>query len=92
MNNLFLTGQIGIGKSTLLKKIIEKINLSIGGYITEKAIKDSIKIVTVRSLYDSVEKHTIAKINTKDASKKVFVNSFNSIATSILHMSLNIGI
>lgn len=88
MNNLFLTGQIGIGKSTLLKKIIEKINLSIGGYITEKTIKDSIKIFTVRSLYNGIEKHTIAKIYTKDASKKVFVNSFNSIAASVLHMSL----
>ena len=88
MNNLFLTGEVGIGKSTILKDALEKINLSIGGYITERSIEDNIKTFTIKSLYDGVEKHVIAKSNAKDNSKEIFINSFEIELPSILDNSL----
>ena len=66
MNNLFLTGKIGVGKSTILKKILEKINTSIGGYVTERIINPPIKTYRIRSLYDGIQKFSIANINLND--------------------------
>ncbi|WML37687.1 nucleoside-triphosphatase [Clostridium sp. OS1-26] len=36
MKNIFITGKRGVGKSTLLKKIIEEVDCSIGGFVQEK--------------------------------------------------------
>lgn len=88
MKNLFLTGDIEVGKSTILKKILEKINMTMGGYITEKHIRDNTKTFIVKSLYNCVENHTIAKVNTKKRSKEVFLDSFESKLPSILDNSL----
>lgn len=88
MNNLFLTGEIRVGKSTILKNILKKTNLSIGGYITERSIKENIKTFTIKSLYDGIEKHTISKKNIKDGSKEIFIDSFKMGITSILDNSL----
>lgn len=89
MHNLFLTGKIGIGKSTILENVLERINVSIGGYITERNIQGHIKTFTIRSLYDGVEKHTIANINTIDKSKEIFLDSFKTGIPSILDKSLH---
>lgn len=74
MTNLFLTGQVGIGKSTILQEVLEKLNLSIGGYITEKVDEDNIRTFTVKSLYDGVEKYTIGKVNKKNGSR-IFIKN-----------------
>ena len=62
MKNLFLTGEIGVGKSTLLKKLIEKINTSIGGYVTERVIDNNTLKYNLISLYDGTEEYTISKM------------------------------
>ena len=88
MNNLLLTGKVGVGKSTILKEVLEKLNLSMGGYVTERSVKNHIKTFTIRSLYNGIEKHNIAKINTIDYSKKIFINTFETVILSILDKSL----
>lgn len=88
MYNLFLTGEKRIGKSTTLRHVIERVNLSIGGYITERNIQDNTKSFTVRSLYDGIEKHIIANVNIKDKSKEVFLDSFETGLSTILDNSL----
>ncbi len=88
MHNLFLTGKIKIGKSTILENVLEMIDLSIGGYITERKIQDSINTFTVRSLNDGIETHIIANTGAIDKMKKVSVDSFKIGLTSILDNSL----
>ncbi len=88
MNNLFLTGKKGVGKSTLLNKIIKEVDLSIGGYITEKKIEEHIKTFTIVSLYDYTEKYPIAKINIKKYSKEIFVDNFKYPIVTLLDKSL----
>lgn len=88
MHNLFLTGEIGIGKSTILKDILERVNSTIGGYITERDIQDNIMTFTTRSLYNGGEEYTIAKVNRMTKSKEVFVDAFEIGLKSVLDNSL----
>ena len=88
MNNLFLTGKIGVGKSTVLKEVLERVNISIGGYITERIIHGPIRTYVIRSLYDNVEKFTIAKINSIDWSKEIFIDSFDTHIPLIIDNSI----
>ncbi len=89
MKNLFLTGEIGVGKSTLLKKLIEKINTSIGGYVTERVINNNILKYNLISLYDGTEEYSISKmpLNRHSNNPEVFLSSFNEGAFSILEKS-----
>ena len=87
MNNLFLTGKKGVGKSTIIKNIIEKINYPLGGYITKKEIEDHIKTFSIRSLYDD-EIYPIAKVNIKTFEKEIFVDNFKGPIPLILDKSL----
>lgn len=36
VTNIFITGEIGIGKSTLVKKVIKNLDCIIGGFMQEK--------------------------------------------------------
>ena len=89
MKNLFLTGEIGVGKSTLLKKLIEKINTSIGGYVTERVINNNILKYNLISLYDGIEEYSISQmpLNRHSNNPEVFLSSFNEGAFSILEKS-----
>ncbi|WP_461614061.1 nucleoside-triphosphatase [Clostridium sp. Marseille-QA1073] len=89
MKNLFLTGEIGVGKSTLLKKLIEKINTSIGGYVTERVIDNNILKYNLISLYDGIEEYSISQmpLNRHSNNPEVFLSSFNEGAFSILEKS-----
>ncbi|WP_291569146.1 MULTISPECIES: nucleoside-triphosphatase [unclassified Clostridium] len=89
MRNLFLTGEMGIGKSTILKKLIEKINTSIGGYITEKIIDNHTVKFNLVSLYDGNEEYTISKMSLNDHlnDAEIFLSSFNEGGFSILEKS-----
>lgn len=88
MINLFLTGKVGVGKSTLLMNVIEKIDLSIGGYITEKEFEGHTKIFIIRSLYNYIEKYPIAKVDKKNSRKKIYRDNFRYSITSTLDKSL----
>ncbi|NMB07445.1 MAG: hypothetical protein GX981_03520 [Tissierellia bacterium] len=88
MNNLFLTGKKGVGKSTIINKIIEKVNCSIGGYITEKQVENNIKTFTIISLYNNKDRYPIAKINEKNFEKKIFTDNFKHHIPLTLDKSL----
>ena len=88
MNNLFLTGKIGVGKSTILKNALKKIDLSVGGYVTERIFEGYYRKYIVKSLYDNKEKYTIIKVDSRDNSKKSFMEAFENGVVSILDKSL----
>lgn len=87
MRNLFLTGKKGIGKSTILKNALKQLNVSIGGYVTERILEGHYTKFIVKSLYDNVEEYTIIKVDTKNNSKKIYKDSFENGLVSILDKS-----
>lgn len=87
MNNLFLTGKKGVGKSTLLKKALKKLDVSIGGYITEKRFDGYYRKHIAKSLYNEDE-YIIVKSDTRDNSREGFVEAFEDGVVSILNKSL----
>lgn len=88
MKNLFLTGKVGIGKSTILQNALKEFNLSIGGYITQRIFEGYYRKYIVKSLYDNMEEYTIVKVDSRDNSKEGFIEAFENGAISILDKSL----
>ena len=87
MNNLFLTGQIGIGKSTLLQNVLKELNLSIGGYTTQRVFEGYYRKYIVKFLYD-MEEFTILKVDSRDNSKQIYPLIFERDLISVLDKSL----
>jgi len=88
MKNIFLTGDKGIGKSTLLFKIVNKIDCSIGGFYEKKIVyRDEIKFDMV-SLYDGRCNNIIGKIN-KHKLPEIYKDIFETVGVEILTNSLN---
>lgn len=52
MYNIFLTGKSGAGKSTIIKKLIEKMDCLTGGFIENKVFKNCGTVYEITSLYD----------------------------------------
>lgn len=88
MNNLFLTGPVGIGKSTILQNILKEINLSIGGYITSRVYEEHYMKFVAKSLIDDLEHYTIIEVDTKKNLMKVFKESFETGLIQILDKSI----
>ena len=88
MKNIFLTGEKHIGKSTLIQSILNRLNLSVGGYITERVIKNNKTTYIARSLYNGSESYPIANVNNSDRTREVFMDSFDIGIVSILEKSL----
>ena len=40
MRNLFLTGAVGVGKSTVLRRVLDRIPAHVGGFLTERTNAD----------------------------------------------------
>lgn len=87
MNNVFLTGEVGVGKSTILQNVLKKIDISIGGYTTKRVYQEHYMRFMVNSLYDKSELYTIIEVNLKDNSKKVYRESFETGLIQILDKS-----
>lgn len=88
MKNIFLTGKKRIGKSTLIQHILDRLNLPVGGYITERIIEDNKRSYIIKSLYDHSESYPIANIDDTDCSREIFLDSFDIGIVSILEKSL----
>ncbi len=88
MVNLLLTGDIGVGKSTILMSILEKIDMSIGGYITEKILDYPRASYAARSLYDGVEKVKIANTNQILGEMEVYKDTFEKFLPLIIEKSM----
>ncbi|MCY6369037.1 nucleoside-triphosphatase [Clostridium ganghwense] len=83
MKNIFLTGEPGIGKTTLLKNILESLDTSIGGFINEVKYNKQIKQWHIQSLQDGKkEKITDCFDNVKN-----YNDVINKTCTGILYNS-----
>ncbi len=78
MKNLFLTGKVGVGKSTILKNALKEFDISVGGYITKRIFDGYYRKYTVKSLYDNKEEYTIVRVDSRDNSKEGFMSSFEN--------------
>ena len=88
LNNIFLTGPVGVGKSTILYNALKELDVSLGGYITQRVYeKDYMKFI-VKSLYD-MEQHTIIEIDTNRNLKRVFTEVFENGLIHILDKSID---
>lgn len=87
MTNLFLTGDISVGKTTVLKQALDRIESSIGGFTTERIINGNLRSYVCLSLYDNTKQFTIAEVDSSDWSKRVFVKAFSKDLVSILDKS-----
>lgn len=86
MNNIFLTGKSGSGKSTILKKLIEKMDCSTGGFIENKTFENNKTIYEIKSLYDGCS----GVIGIVSGEKKFRINPsiFETLGVKILSDSL----
>lgn len=89
MNNLFLTGDQQIGKSTIVKRVIKMLDNSIGGYLTSRNFVGDEMVFTVLSLYDRTSNFDIAKINRSKSTKKIYLNIFREDLIEVLDKSLD---
>ncbi|MEG0370728.1 MAG: nucleoside-triphosphatase, partial [Clostridium sp.] len=94
MNNILLTGNMGVGKTTLLYKIIERLNISVGGFKVDRIIEQigstTKKQFFISSLLNGRDKYKIA--NTRLLNNHwdidIFNDSFEIAAKTILQESL----
>ncbi len=87
MYNLFLFGDVGIGKSTLLKKVLKYVDSSIGGFMEEKVLKGDKTFHNMISLYDG-QSNNIIGVSEKTCKKpKVFTYVFEKNGVEILKKS-----
>lgn len=90
MKNIFLTGEVQIGKSTALKKIMKMLNLEYGGYLGHSLYSgkyNTIKLIEVKSLYNN-NIYRLAKIDKVRNSIEVYRNSFEEKLAVDLKKSL----
>ncbi len=79
--NIFLTGDIGVGKTTAIKRFLDKTNLSYGGFLTEK-----LKAEVILTDLISGKMEIVAK---KDNSNwKVIKKGFDSPGKSAIERAL----
>ena len=89
MNNIFITGEIGIGKTTSLNKILDlvknniKKDFKIGGYKCIKDIKtkdnDTIITYSILSL-SNLSTYKIIEVSKKEGHRKIYPSSFDDFS------------
>lgn len=89
MKNLFLTGKKGVGKSTLLKKALNKLDVSLGGYTTERVFEGYYRNYVVKSLCNTNEEYRIIRVDSRDNSKVWFPEVFEEGLVPLLDKSLS---
>lgn len=73
MKNIFLTGEVGIGKTTVLRKVINRTDGFYGGYLGYSVIEDGFKDIRINSLVNLSTKYKLARIDRKKH-KPLYVN------------------
>lgn len=63
MKNIFLTGDVGIGKTTVLRKVINRTDGYYGGYLGSSVSDDRFKHISINSLMNLSRKYDLAKID-----------------------------
>lgn len=90
MKNILLTGEIQVGKTTLLNKVINSLNTSIGGFQTNRIIENNKKEFFINPLKDKSKEYKIATIVSEENSHKVeaYTNTFNFIGKNIIEKDI----
>ncbi len=91
LKNLFLTGKKGVGKTTLLKKALGKLDVSIGGYTTQRVFEGYYRNYVAKSFCDD-EEYQIIKVDSRDDSKVWFPDVFEKHLVPLLDKSLNMDL
>jgi len=89
--NVFITGKKGIGKSTLLNKIINIVGCALGGFVQGKEFTDEKISYKIISLYNPKQNYTIGIYDKKKAYLNTDINIFNVVSEEILQRCLNSG-
>lgn len=91
INNIFFTGTVGIGKSTALKRVLEEVNVSIGGFLTKKNTYQWGSEISITSLNNYNDTHIFARVGIgEDISEAVIdIDTFDTYAVEIIDKSLN---
>lgn len=92
MKNIFLTGEIQIGKSTLLRKVLkvlDETNLTIGGFQTDRNMEDDKTDFVINSIFNN-SSYRIATINSIGSDFKItaYTKSFEDAANTIIRDSI----
>lgn len=91
ISNILLTGNIGVGKSTIVRNVLKVIDFKCGGYIEEKSKNDNIEEIKLISLIDNNEEGIIAirDIITKEVIGNTEV--FDTLGSECLEKSLKLS-
>lgn len=84
IKNIFLTGDMNIGKTTILKKVINRVDGLYGGYMGYSEIDSGHKYIKATSLNNLAEDYLLAKIDCSKR-KSICVNeeAFNKLGREI---------
>ena len=91
MKNILICGPPGVGKTTLIKKILEKLNLKAGGFYTEE-IRERSNRVGFKIISLDNQEGILAHINIKDSQRVgrygVNINDLENIGARSLEQAL----
>lgn len=90
MKNLFISGDIGVGKSHLLRNVLEELNVSLGGFITGKDYDQQGHSVYIKSLNDFVSFQNVAYVvgGTDIYSATVYSENFDDFGAKTIEYSI----
>lgn len=88
MHNLFLTAPSGTGKSTIIKKILCELNISIGGFQVERCINNEGNIYFDMISVKDKENNNIIGECTKNKNPIANIYTFETKGVEILNTSL----
>ena len=89
--NYLLTGHPGVGKTTIIKKLLEKLKLPAGGFYTEEIREDNIRMgfaVVTLSGFKGILAHRNFKSRYKVGNYRVGVYTLNRIGVKEIQMRL----
>ncbi|WP_027623915.1 nucleoside-triphosphatase [Clostridium lundense] len=73
MHNIFLTGEKGIGKTTIIYKILDHLNCDVDGYTVKSIVHGTLKDFYITSIKDHTKKALMA---TGDITKRKIINIY----------------